>query len=151
MGAHSEFTRAVRDLVLAGERFRARAGRRRGIGPSGVTVMTTLLLDGARGPSELAGLLDITTASATELVDRLEALGFVRRRPHPRDRRRLLVELTDSGAHEIGTVFGSFTAHIERSGEAMSAGDREAVLEFVRTVRRNLAQEDRGTGEDAAS
>jgi DNA-binding MarR family transcriptional regulator len=151
MGEHSEFTRAVRDLVLAGERFRARAGRRRGIGPSGVTVMTTLLLDGARGPSELAGLLDITTASATELIDRLQALGFVRRRPHPRDRRRLLVELTDTGAQEIGAVFGSFTARVERSGETMSAGDRAAVLDFVRTVRRNLGEEDRGAGEDAAS
>jgi DNA-binding MarR family transcriptional regulator len=151
MGEYSEFTRAVRELVLAGERFRARAGRRRGIGPSGVTVMTTLLLDGARGPSELAGLLDITTASATELIDRLEALGFVHRRPHPRDRRRLLVELTDSGAQEIGAVFGSFTDRVERSGEAMSTRDQEAVLEFVRTVRRNLAQEDHGPGEDTAS
>jgi DNA-binding MarR family transcriptional regulator len=151
MGEHSEFTRAVRDLVLAGERFRARAGRRRGIGPSGVTVMTTLLLDGARGPSELAGLLDITTASATELVDRLQDLGFVRRRPHPRDRRRLLVELTDSGAREIATVFGAFTARVERSSEAMSAHDRAAVLDFVRAVHRNLGEEGHGVGEDAAS
>ena len=151
MSGHSEFTRAVRELVLAGERFRARAGRRRGIGPSGVTVMTTLLLDGPRGPSELAGLLDITTASATELVDRLQALGFVQRRPHPRDRRRLLVELTDTGAEEIRAVFESFTARVERSGEAMSAGDRAAVLEFVRTVRLNLGEEDHQAGEDTAS
>ena len=113
--------------------------------------MTTLLLDGARGPSELAGLLDITTASATELVDRLQALGFVRRRPHPRDSRRLLVELTETGAQEIGAVFASFTARVERSGEAMSADDRAAVLEFVRAVRRNLGEDDHGPGEDAAS
>jgi DNA-binding MarR family transcriptional regulator len=113
--------------------------------------MTTLLLDGARGPSELAGLLDITTASATELIDRLEALGFVRRRPHPRDRRRLLVELTDTGAQEIGAVFESFTARVERSGEALSADDRAAVLDFVRTVRGNLGEEGPGDGEGAAS
>ena len=151
MEEYSEFTRAVRDLVLAGERFRARAGRRRGIGPSGVTVMTTLLLDGARGPSELAGLLDITTASATELIDRLQGLGFVARRPHPRDRRRLLVELTESGAQEITAVFGAFTARVEASSGAITADGRAAVLEFVRTVRRNLAEDDTRVGEDAAS
>jgi hypothetical protein len=33
----------------------------------------------------------------------------------------------------------------------MSTDDRAAVLDFVRTVRRNLGEEERGAGEDAAS
>jgi DNA-binding MarR family transcriptional regulator len=144
---HAEFTRAVRDLVLAGERFRARAGRRRGLSPSSVTVLTTLFLDGPRGPSELAALLDITTASATELVDRLVALGHVVRRPHPRDRRRLLVELTESGAGEIEAIFGSFSARVEASSEALGPDERPVALGFVRAVRQNLGED----GEDAAS
>jgi DNA-binding MarR family transcriptional regulator len=151
MVEHSGFTRAVRDLVLAGERFRARAGRRRGLSPTSVTVMTTLLLDGARGPSELAGLLDITTASVTELIDRLEGLGFVLRRPHPGDRRRLLIELTDRGEREIEEVFEAFTARVEGSSGAMDAGAREVVLDFVHAVRRNLGDDDRENGADAAS
>ena len=149
MVQHSEFTRAVRDLVLAGERFRARAGRCRGLSPSSVTVLTTLFLDGPRGPSELAALLDITTASATELIDRLQALGHVVRRPHPRDRRRLLVELTETGAREIEGVFGAFTARVEASSGAMSPDERTAVLEFVRAVHRNLRED--GPDEGAAS
>ncbi|HEY2196081.1 MAG TPA: MarR family transcriptional regulator [Actinomycetospora sp.] len=151
MGEHSEFTRAVRDLVLAGERFRARAGRRRGLSRSSVTVLTTLFLDGPRGPSALAALLDITTASTTELVDRLEALGHVVRRPHPRDRRKLLVELTDSGSRVVEEIFGSFSARVEASSGAMSAQERQAVLGFVRAVNENLAQDDPGVGEGAAS
>jgi DNA-binding MarR family transcriptional regulator len=143
VGEHAEFTRAVRDLVLAGERFRARAGRRRGLSPTSVTVLMTLFLDGPRGPSELAALLDITTASATELVDRLQGLGLVRRSPHPRDRRRLLIELTESGEAEIGAVFGSFTARVEASSEGMSDDERGAVLGFVRAVHRNLGDEAR--------
>jgi DNA-binding MarR family transcriptional regulator len=150
MEEHAEFTRAVRDLVLAGERFRARAGRRRGLSPSSVTVLTTLLLEGPRGPSELAALLDITTASATELVDRLQALGHVVRRPHPRDRRKLLVELTETGAREIEEIFGSFTARVEASSGAIGAEERGAVLAFVREVRRNLG-EDAGGVEGAVS
>ncbi len=141
MGEHPEFTRAVRDLVLAGERFRARAGRRRGLGPTSVTVMTTLLLDGARGPSELAALLDITTASVTELIDRLQVAGLVVRRPHPRDRRRLLVELTERGEQEIEGVFETFTARVEASSGALSADERAAVLGFVERARRSLEED----------
>jgi DNA-binding MarR family transcriptional regulator len=151
MREYPELTRAVRDLVLAGERFRARAGRRRGLGPTSVTVMTTLLLDGARGPSELAALLDITTASATELIDRLERLGSVRRRPHPRDRRRVLVELTEAGTQEIEAVFEAFSARVESTGGAMDAATREAVLDVVRAVHRSLREDDRDPGTDAAS
>ncbi|MCD2191780.1 MarR family winged helix-turn-helix transcriptional regulator [Actinomycetospora endophytica] len=149
MGEHGEFARAVRDLVLAGERFRAQAGRRRGLSPSSVTVLTALFLDGPRGPSELAGLLDITTASATELIDRLQALDHVVRRPHPRDRRRLLVELTESGAREIEEIFASFAARVEASSDPMSPAERDATLEFVRAVRRNLGEDGTRTGDCA--
>jgi DNA-binding MarR family transcriptional regulator len=34
----------------------------------------------------------------TNIVDRLQADGLVRRMPHPTDRRATLVEITDSGA-----------------------------------------------------
>lgn len=141
---HAEFSRAVRDLVLAGERFRAREGRRRGLSPSSVTVLMTLFLDGSRGPSELAALLDITTASATELVDRLVALGHVVRRPHPHDRRRLLVELTDSGTREIEAIFGSFSARVEPSSRALGPDERAVALGFVRAVRENLGDDGEG-------
>jgi DNA-binding MarR family transcriptional regulator len=46
---------------------------------------------------ELAGALDIDRPNATVLVDELEALGLVTRRPHPSDRRAKLVEATRKG------------------------------------------------------
>jgi DNA-binding MarR family transcriptional regulator len=54
----------------------------------------------ARRPSsmsELAGELGIDPPNATVLVDDLESLGLVRRRPHPTDRRAKLVEATPKG------------------------------------------------------
>jgi DNA-binding MarR family transcriptional regulator len=41
--------------------------------------------------------LMIHPTSVTNIVDRLEAQGFVRRLPHDRDRRTTLVEITDEG------------------------------------------------------
>ena len=46
---------------------------------------------------EIAAVLDIDPANATPVVDDLESLGLVRRRPHPSDRRAKLVEATPKG------------------------------------------------------
>ncbi|KAB1438965.1 MarR family winged helix-turn-helix transcriptional regulator [Pseudodesulfovibrio senegalensis] len=46
---------------------------------------------------ELAGKMGVTTGTLTVMVDRLEAAGLVRRRPHDTDRRSILVELTSAG------------------------------------------------------
>jgi DNA-binding MarR family transcriptional regulator len=46
---------------------------------------------------EIAAVLDIDPANATPVVDDLESLGLVRRRPHPTDRRAKLVEATRKG------------------------------------------------------
>ena len=48
-------------------------------------------------PNNIADRLIISRASVTSLLDSLEKRGFVKRQPHPSDRRMLLVELTNSG------------------------------------------------------
>jgi DNA-binding MarR family transcriptional regulator len=53
-----------------------------------------------RGPSTqrvLADALRVSARNVTGLVDGLEETGYVTRRPHPGDRRALLVSLTDQG------------------------------------------------------
>jgi DNA-binding MarR family transcriptional regulator len=55
------------------------------LAPSGATV------------SELAVHLGMTRQAAGQLVDELEAKGYVERRPHPDDGRARLVVLTDRG------------------------------------------------------
>ena len=52
------------------------------------------------GPSTqrvLATALQVSPRNVTGLVDALESAGYVERRPHPSDRRALLVTLTDQG------------------------------------------------------
>jgi DNA-binding MarR family transcriptional regulator len=51
----------------------------------------------AMSMSQLAEALGIDRSNATVVVDDLEAQGFVRRRPHPTDRRAKLVEATAKG------------------------------------------------------
>ncbi|WP_246117265.1 MarR family winged helix-turn-helix transcriptional regulator [Cellulomonas composti] len=52
-------------------------------------------------PRDLARALAISTASTTKLLDRLEASGHLRRTPHPRDRRGIVVVATAHAHEEI--------------------------------------------------
>lgn len=46
---------------------------------------------------ELAARMGVTTGTLTVLADRLEKAGMIRRKPHEKDRRSILVELTEQG------------------------------------------------------
>ncbi|MBV9369174.1 MAG: MarR family transcriptional regulator, partial [Frankiales bacterium] len=52
-------------------------------------------------PSVIADRLIITTGSMTSMLNTLERRGLVHRRPHPDDRRKLLVAITAKGTAVI--------------------------------------------------
>ena len=57
-------------------------------------------------PSEIASRIavPVTTATITSVLDTLERNRYIERRPHPSDRRRLLVHLTRDGRRALATV-----------------------------------------------
>jgi DNA-binding MarR family transcriptional regulator len=64
---------------------------------------------------DLADALDVTPRNVTGLVDALQAAGFVDRRPHPEDRRAILVTL----------------AHLGRRAAAAMQADRDRLAKFL--------------------
>lgn len=57
-----------------------------------------LIAGGPSRPTVVALQLDLTPAAGTQIIDRLERRGFVRRARDPSDRRATVVELTPKGA-----------------------------------------------------
>jgi DNA-binding MarR family transcriptional regulator len=69
--------------------------RRHGL--TGPSFNVLMILEGARGPLspyEIGERVLVTRGTVTGLLDTLEKQGLVRRTPHPRDRRMLLIETT---------------------------------------------------------
>jgi DNA-binding MarR family transcriptional regulator len=61
------------------------------------------------GPAKMADLADqvgISARNMTAVVDALEQAGLVARRPHPADRRAILIELTPGGVRAVETTLG---------------------------------------------
>jgi DNA-binding MarR family transcriptional regulator len=88
---------ALRRLVLACERYRHTAAAHLGLDPTQTQAVSHLHQSGDLGASELGALLGLNTSSITALLDRMEANNIARRSPHPTDRRRTVVQLTDHG------------------------------------------------------
>ena len=53
---------------------------------------------------ELIRQLGVTKQAASQLIDTLVVRGYLARRAHPDDRRRMLIELTDRGRAAAGVV-----------------------------------------------
>ena len=66
-------------------------------------VLAVLEADGPLAMSKLAEALDVSVASATGIIDRMEQRGLVERRREPDDRRVVLVHRTDSGIRSSAT------------------------------------------------
>jgi DNA-binding MarR family transcriptional regulator len=62
-----------------------------------LNVLTILEMDGSSSMSRLAEALDVSVASMTGIVDRMEKRGLVERRRDGADRRVVLVYPTDTG------------------------------------------------------
>ena len=83
---------ALRELILAGERYRLVVAHHLGVTVSESQALSYLLARGPMGQTDLGNALHFTTGSTTSLVDRLERRGFVERVSDPQDRRRNTVQ-----------------------------------------------------------
>ena len=72
-----------------------------------LNVLTTLEAEGPLSMRRLAEAMDVSDASATGIVDRMEKRGLVERRHGTQDRRTVLVVPTQSGVQ----VFRDIAAH----------------------------------------
>jgi MarR family transcriptional regulator for hemolysin len=87
---------------------------------------------------KLAELLDIEAITLGRIVDKLETLGLIERRPHPSDRRIWLLHLTEAARPKLTQLrqLGEITR-----GEALAGTtepDRECLLKTLRILKANL-------------
>lgn len=87
---------AMRSFALATEDFRHAVAAHFGADLSATLVMSQLS-EGPLTPRQLASRVGLTPSTMTALLDRLEAAGLSTRNPHPSDRRKVVVTLTEHG------------------------------------------------------
>jgi DNA-binding MarR family transcriptional regulator len=149
IGDRAALEREVLDAIASfspRDRNMLRNWHRHAISLVHVNVLTSLDIDGPLSMTRLAETMDVSDASATGIVDRMEKRGLVERRRDASDRRVVLVCPTERGLQVFRDMdahrrkfLGLVLSHLSDAQLAALKSGMQAVLEARRAVLANMA------------
>lgn len=136
MAALGELRRTERELSEASRRYMK-------LNETDMRAIHYLSLCANRGilatPGSIARHLNISTASTTKLLDRLQAAGHITRAQHPKDRRAFAIHVTPQ-THQVAVeTVGRQQAKRIHAAARLSAEEREVVIGFLRDMAAEIA------------
>jgi len=143
-GASRSGAEAAANLVRTADAFLAEVERRRRViaDLSASAFQTLAILEGAGepiAPHVVAERLLVSSASMTSLLDTLEGRGLIERHPHPTDRRKVLIEMTDEARNIVDRMLPNVHAVATEALADLSETERERLITSLATVRARLA------------
>lgn len=114
----------------------------RGLTASRAEVLFTLHSQGPMVQRELSQALRCTPRYVTALIDGLEAEDWVRRGPHPTDRRATVVHLTERGTEAAARMHAERLAAAGQLFGQIARSDLTAFIAVARSVLAQLGQAD---------
>ena len=103
---------SLQEFGLERDRMRAALARRARISQTDLDALEHLEAAGPLTQRELGERLSLTSGAVTMLADRLEASGLVRRRPHPADRRYVVLGLSADAMQRAPAGLAAYHAAI---------------------------------------
>lgn len=98
-------------------------------------------------PGTIAAHLQISSASTTKLLDRLEKGGHVRRSRHPSDRRALAISIEAATRVAATRTVGTQHARRFHSARRLTSAQRETVIDFLDDMAREISIADADGGD----
>lgn len=106
------------------------------------TVLWVLWIWGEQEARHVAEESGISRGTLTGVVTTLERRGLVRRRPHPDDRRSVLVAATAAGEHLMAELFPTFNAEEAKVSADLAEPGKAQLAEALRTILRTVERLD---------
>jgi DNA-binding MarR family transcriptional regulator len=139
--ARTDLANRLRQAVVrTHRRLRQEAGA--DLSPTLLAALGTISRHGPLTPSELAERERIQRPTATRLLGRLEAPGYVARTPDPHDGRSALVAITPAGRALLEDLRHRKDLYLARRLRTLSADDR-ATLRRASDILERLLEDDR--------
>lgn len=85
--------------------FRNAVGSRLGVNDTDMQCLGLLFFKGIATPTELSKYTGISSGATTAMLDRLEHAKLIQRKPNPKDRRGILIQVDESSIKTIGPLF----------------------------------------------
>lgn len=101
-------------------------------------------------PGAIAAHLNITTASTTKLLDRLERAGHIVRKAHPSDRRALAITITPKTHEAAANTVGRQQAKRFYSAARLTTEERDVVIRFLDDMTSEISLRDEAWAQPGA-
>ncbi|MER5259808.1 MULTISPECIES: MarR family transcriptional regulator [unclassified Streptomyces] len=113
--------------------FQAAVAQAVGLNATDFNCLSLLDLEGPTTPGRLAEQVGLSRGGAiTTVIDRLQKAGFVRRRPDPVDRRRVIVEaVPEAFASQVDVLLTDFRAAFGELLLGLTEEQQELLLEIT--------------------
>ncbi|HTX72762.1 MAG TPA: MarR family transcriptional regulator [Rectinemataceae bacterium] len=115
--------------------FHQAAAASYGLGITDMKTVSILRTEGPMAAGQLAERLSLTTGAVTNVIDRLEQRGLVRRQADEKDRRRVIVVLNSAALTSVGNAYDSMGKSFER---LLAAYSTEELAFLVRHYEASL-------------
>lgn len=106
------------------------------------TVLWVLWIWGEQEARHVAEESGISRGTLTGVVTTLEGRGLVRRRPHPEDKRSVLVAATGAGEAVMAELFPVFNAEEAKVSAALDGPQKDQLADALRTILRTVERLD---------
>lgn len=124
----------IDDVARANHGVWTVAGATVHIGGSDLSVLSRLVGAQCMTRAELAGASGLASSSATELADRLEAAGLLKRSRSTQDRRVVLLRPTAKGRKTVARALAPLDAKLANLTSARNAKQLEQSVKFLLDV-----------------
>ena len=144
-GASRSGAEVAANLIRAADALLAEISRRRrriaDLSPSAFQCLA--ILDGAGEPlaaHTIAERLLVSSASTTSLLDTLEKRGLIERTPHPSDRRKTLVHLSNDARDLVDRMLPQVHAAATDAVKELSEAEREQLVQSLTSIRHAVVE-----------
>lgn len=120
--------------TLAGELHRSGVARALKISETEATAISHLARHGQLTPGELGNLLGLTSGGTTALLHRLEAAGHVRRHPHPRDKRSIILTVSPETVERASEVYAPLVEEMDAIANQYTDEERAMLGRFLTEI-----------------
>jgi DNA-binding MarR family transcriptional regulator len=116
--------------------FNGMVAARIGVGLTELQCLYELARHGPATPGTLAARVNLTTGSASRMVERLHAAGHVHRVPDPADRRRVLIRPDPATLGRIGALYDPLNARLAAELEGVDDAALQHMATFLAVAER---------------
>jgi DNA-binding MarR family transcriptional regulator len=131
---------AAREQGMSNVLLRNAVCRKLNLNSTDMECMSLLTIKNISNPTELAHYTGLSPGSTTAMLDRLEKVKLIKRKPNRRDRRGVLIEINHKTYAKVGVMFAGTYQTLSDMIATYSAAELETIADFLTRFTSNVKE-----------